>query len=146
MPATRRKKRGVRRKPRLTRAAQKKRETAIIRDLRAGKLSYRMIAEKHSVSLPTVNAKARKAGITRPRGRRPSAVTAVAATKRRTRTRRAAKTAARPVARRRTTTRPRTAAGLQFNDAFRALVLHYYPRMPLGKFDRLAKMIASEVR
>ena len=37
------------------------REKAIIRDLHTGTMSYRVIAAKHHVSLPTVNAKARKA-------------------------------------------------------------------------------------
>lgn len=48
-----------------------KREAAIIADIKAGELSYRQIAQKHEVSLPTVNNKARKAGISR--GRRKGA-------------------------------------------------------------------------
>ncbi len=48
-----------------------KREAAIIADIKAGELSYRQIASKHEVSLPTVNNKARKAGISR--GRREGA-------------------------------------------------------------------------
>jgi hypothetical protein len=55
------------RKKILTKAQRLTRERAIIKDLRAGKLSYRKIAAKHKVSLPTVNAKARKAGIRRSR-------------------------------------------------------------------------------
>ncbi len=59
----------------LTRAERLARERAIIQDLRAGLLSYRKIAAKHKVSLPTVNAKARKAGIRRSR-RGPAALMA----------------------------------------------------------------------
>lgn len=55
---------------------QLKREAAIISDIKAGELSYRQIADKHSVSLPTVNNKARKAGISR--GRRKGARIVVA--------------------------------------------------------------------
>jgi hypothetical protein len=62
----------------LTRTERLARERAIIQDLRAGLLSYRKIAAKHRVSLPTVNAKARKAGIRRSR-RGPAAL--MAATK-----------------------------------------------------------------
>jgi hypothetical protein len=58
-------------KKKFTRAELLKREKAIIADIKAGLLSYRQIAAKHSVSLPTVNNKARKAGISR--GRRKGA-------------------------------------------------------------------------
>jgi len=140
----------VRRVKRLDRAAMKRRETAIIHDLKAGQLSYRMIAQKHHVSLPTVNAKARKANIRRPRGRRPAAavVTMMATTGRRPR-RRATVRAKRIVARR---VRPRTRARrvsttvAPFHDAFRQMVLHYYPRITLRQFDRLAKMVAHAVQ
>jgi hypothetical protein len=149
MPIAKRK--TVRRRKRLDRAAMKKRETAIISDLKAGRLSYRMIAEKHKVSLPTVNAKARKAGITRPRGRRPAGVRVVGvAPKRRGRPRkkvtmRAKKAAARRV---RPAGRPSktTRSGSQFETAFRAMVLRYYPGITLKKFDRLAKLVATTVR
>jgi DNA-binding CsgD family transcriptional regulator len=64
------------RKPRLTPAEMAKREKAIIDDIKAGVLSYREIALKQGVSLPTVNNKARKAGISR--GRRKGAKIIVA--------------------------------------------------------------------
>lgn len=59
------------RKPRLSAEQMAKREKAIIEDIKAGVLSYREIALKQGVSLPTVNNKARKAGISR--GRRKGA-------------------------------------------------------------------------
>lgn len=64
----------------LTKAQLLKREKAIIADIRGSVLSYRQIAKKHKVSLPTVNNKARKAGISR--GRRKGAKILVAAPKR----------------------------------------------------------------
>lgn len=147
-----RKKKTVRRVKRLDRAAMKKREVAIIRDLKAGRLSYRMIAEKHGVSLPTVNAKARKANIRRPRGRRPAGTTVVTmkARVRRARPRRktalrAKKTAARRV-RPRTRTRRVATAAAPFHDAFRRVVLHYYPGITLKKFDKLAKLVTQAVK
>lgn len=113
----------ARRRARLDRPAQQQREAAIIADLKAGALSYRKIAQKHAVSLPTVNAKARKAGITRPRGRRPGAASRPA-----------------PV---RLASAP---APSQFQEAFRAVVLHYYPTITLAKFDRLAKLVDQAIR
>jgi hypothetical protein len=74
------KKAGGKKRPRLTKAQLLKREKAIIADIKAGALSYRQIAAKHKVSLPTVNNKARKAGISR--GRRKGAKLFVAAPKR----------------------------------------------------------------
>jgi DNA-binding CsgD family transcriptional regulator len=59
------------RKPRLSAEQMISREKAIIEDIKAGILSYREIALKQGVSLPTVNNKARKAGISR--GRRKGA-------------------------------------------------------------------------
>ena len=59
------------RKPRLSAEEMVSREKAIIEDIKAGVLSYREIALKQGVSLPTVNNKARKAGISR--GRRKGA-------------------------------------------------------------------------
>ncbi|MBU1699803.1 MAG: hypothetical protein KJ970_15785 [Candidatus Eisenbacteria bacterium] len=53
--------------------ARLERERGIIEDLKKGDLTYREIAKKYNVSLPTVNTKARKAGIVRPRGRRSGA-------------------------------------------------------------------------
>jgi DNA-binding CsgD family transcriptional regulator len=63
------------------------RERAIIEDIKGGVLSYREIAQKHGVSLPTVNNKARKAGISR--GRRKGARIVVARARRRAGVRRA---------------------------------------------------------
>ena len=150
MPA--RKKKTVRRVKRLDRTAMKAREARIIRDLKAGRLSYRMIAEKHSVSLPTVNAKARKANIRRPRGRRPAGVTVVTmkAAARRPRLRRkttlrAKKAVARRV-RPRTRTRRVVTRTAPFQDAFRQVVLHYYPTITLKKFDKLAKLVGQAVK
>jgi len=75
-----RKKRG-RRVAILSKAQMLARVKAIIADIRAGVLSYRDIAAKHGVSLPTVNNKARKAGISR--GRRKGAKILVPAPRRR---------------------------------------------------------------
>ncbi|MBM3318640.1 MAG: hypothetical protein FJY75_12385 [Candidatus Eisenbacteria bacterium] len=57
----------------LTKVQRLARERAIIKELRGGELSYRKIAAKFGVSLPTVTAKARKAGIRRRPGARPAA-------------------------------------------------------------------------
>jgi DNA-binding CsgD family transcriptional regulator len=127
----------------LSQAQRITREKAIIHDLRAGSLSYRKIAAKHHVSLPTVNAKARKAGIRRrPTGRRAIAAQAPA----RLVARRAVRTATRK-ARTRTTRRayPGSGAATRFNENFRKLVMSYYPSMPLAKFERLTRMIRQAV-
>ena len=157
MPAKKRT-RAPRRK-RLDKTAQKAREAAIIADLKAGVLSYRLIAQKHKVSLPTVNAKARKAGITRPRGRRPASAMPMVAMMARSAKSQAARKGA-PVtmkvrrrARRRGRPRGRMAARVvrstttkgNFQDAFRAMVLQYYPRLTLAQFDKLSKMIAKAI-
>ena len=155
----------------LTKAQRLVREKAIIRDLRGAKLSYRKIAEKHKVSLPTVNAKARKAGITRSR-RGPAALVRATRTRARTttptratttrtrakaRTRTVARakrkvwkkkttrrtTAARTVARR--TVRPTTRSVEKFNEQLRWLVLNYYPNMPLKKFEHLTKIVGKAI-
>ena len=101
----------------LSKVQRTAREKAIIQDLNGGAMSYRQIAAKHHVSLPTVNAKARKAGITR-RGVRRTYVTraraaAVRATVRKTRTQ----------ATHRTWTR--TTGSTRFNENFRKLVMTY---------------------
>ena len=125
----------------LTKNQRLKREERIIRDIKAGKLSYRLIADKHSVSLPTVNNKARKAGISR--GRRKGAKIVVAGP------RRAAKKATKrtaPATRRTKTAQPvRRSARPEFGEAFRELVLQHHPDMSLRKFDRLSQMIAKEI-
>ena len=159
MPAA---KKVVRRKPaRLDRAAQKKREQLIIADLKAGEMSYREIAHKHGVSLPTVNAKARKAGIRRPRGRRRAAVVAAAKAPRRRGRPAAAPAVAKAAPRKRRRGRPRRvgrpgrpaarrpgrppkAAG--FMDAFRKMVLGYFPNLTLQRYDRLVRIIETETR
>ena len=160
-------KRGRRR--RISKEEMAVREKAIINDIKAGILSYREIAAKHKVSLPTVNNKARKAGISR--GRRKGAKIFVARPPRRkAATRKAARrparrgrvaakpSAAAPVVRRRRAgrratrraprqARPRaTASSRGFSEALRQLVLHHYPKISLLKFDRLSKVIASEIR
>jgi transposase len=124
------------------------REKAIIRDLHAGGMSYRQIAAKHHVSLPTVNAKARKAGITRRRGRISRAIVGKATPRitAKARLRTAKRTIARRVKARtihRTWTGGRGAA--RFNENFRKLVMSYYPSMPLAKFERLTRMIRQAV-
>lgn len=155
----------------LTRTERLAREKAIIQDLRAGLLSYRKIAAKHKVSLPTVNAKARKAGIRRSR-RGPAALMATAKV-RATRPVRRRKVARRKVARkatlrakarvtarrkvrkvRRTTARAavlrRMARGpvargprgaRAFRDQFRELVMHHFPNISLKAFARLTNVV-----
>lgn len=128
------------------------RERAIIRDLRAGKMSYRKIAERHHVSLPTVNAKARKAGITRSRRGPAAFVTTKAIRRTRTTRKTTTPTFARTTRRytRRTVAKPTffgrgTRSPEKFNESFRWLVMNYYPNMPLKKFERLTKMISKVI-
>jgi len=132
----------------LTKMQRVTREKAIIKDLHAGSLSYRQIARKHHVSLPTVNAKARKAGITRRRGRISRAIVGKATTRATAKAR--VHTAKRTYRRRvKTRTIQRAWAGgrsaARFNENFRKLVMSYYPTMPLAKFERLTKMIRQVV-
>jgi DNA-binding CsgD family transcriptional regulator len=70
------------RRRRISKEDMAARESAIIEDIKAGVLSYRQIAAKHGVSLPTVNNKARKAGISR--GRRKGVRTVVRVVRRKT--------------------------------------------------------------
>lgn len=149
----------------LTPARRLAREKAIIKDLKAGKMSYRQIAAKHKVSLPTVNAKARKAGITRSRVKKTTTVTRkpktaarktrMTARKTRTTTRRTTSATRRPTARKkvtRKTTRTRTAMprtqarAKQFTNQFRELVMSYYPNMPLRTYERLHRTIAKALQ
>ena len=138
----------------LTKAQMLRREERIIKDIKAGKLSYREIAAKHSVSLPTVNNKARKAGISR--GRRKGARILVSGPRRKaTTTRKSAvskvrrKAATRPT--RKATRKPmtrsvraaRSSGG--FAESFRELVLKHYPNISLKQFDRLNRMIEKEI-
>jgi hypothetical protein len=81
---------------RISKEEMASRETAIIADIKAGDLSYREIAHKHGVSLPTVNNKARKAGISR--GRRKGARIFVRRAPRKSATRKVARRAVAPVA------------------------------------------------
>ncbi|MFH1142960.1 MAG: hypothetical protein V1774_00270 [Candidatus Eisenbacteria bacterium] len=117
------------------------RERAIIHDLKGGDLSYRQIAAKHKVSLPTVNAKARKAGIRR-RGVALSktriARTTMTAPQRR-RTIHKGRRLMQPRQAQRTTVGVGRTAG--FNEQFRSLVMQYYPSMPLARFERLRMMV-----
>jgi DNA-binding CsgD family transcriptional regulator len=150
---------------RLSKDALLKREKAIIADIKGGVLSYRQIAEKHRVSLPTVNNKARKAGISR--GRRKGAKILVMGPRRRATSakkvvrrgrRKVARKKAvgrRPAARRKTTRRARkigtrrvrttSRRGGNFSDAFRELVLQHFPDLSLRKFDRLSRLVGKAV-
>jgi DNA-binding CsgD family transcriptional regulator len=151
-----------RRRAVLDRAQLKQREIGIIADLKAGALSYRKIADKWKVSLPTVNAKARKANIHRPRGRRPMGVTVVpvkigrpaATPKRRGRPPKKAPATLAPVAkaakvRRRGRKVARRRAAVvsrpKFMDAFRELLLHHYPAIAYVKVHRLEKVLDKEL-
>ncbi len=137
----------------LTKAQRVVREKKIIRDLHGGKLSYRQIAMKHRVSLPTVNAKARKAGIRR-RGR---GVTMVAGTRIAAKATKQARVSTRRYTRRTGATRRvhmRTGRRVvmgggrsmdRFNEHFRRLVMNYYPSMPLVRFERLTRMVRQAV-
>jgi transposase len=131
----------------MTKAQRLVREKAIIRDLRGGDLSYRQIAARHKVSLPTVNAKARKAGIRR-RGRptmkaRPKHVMATPTKRIQRRTRRVRRTMPARTMRRMAMAIGRPTAN--FNEQFRNLVMHYYPNMPLARFERLTSMIKRAI-
>lgn len=143
------------------------RDQAIFEDLKAGALSYRQIAKKYAVSLPTVNNKARKFGISR--GRRPGAKILVPAIRRTPGN--AAKNAAKLAAgakrlrtpaataapapdarpRRKPGRPPKVARVLSpaarggFADAFRELVLQYYPNISLKQFERLSETMAREL-
>lgn len=154
----------------LTPARRLAREKAIIKDLKTGKLSYRQIAAKHKVSLPTVNAKARKAGISRARVKKTSTVarkpktaarkTRMTTRKTRTTTRRTTSATRRPTARKkvahrkvtRKTTRTRTttartiARAEHFTNQFRELVMSYYPNMPLRTYERLHRTISKALQ
>ena len=149
------------RKRTLTPTQRLAREQRIIKDLKVGKLSYRKIAAKHKVSLPTVNAKARKAGISRSRRgpaaklktTRPVAKTTRARTSYAKRSTVKAKATRKTTARRKTSTRvvartavrrsaPKTA---KFNEQLRWLVMDYYPNMPLKKFEKLTKTISKAI-
>ncbi len=137
----------------LTKAQRLRREQAIIRDLKGGKLSYRQIAAKHGVSLPTVNSKARKAKIRRSRSGPGSTRTVARKTTRRPTTMRAK---SRPTARkkttRKTTRRPATTTWAsprsvsRFENAFRELVMSYYPNMPLKSFERLNRAVTKALK
>ncbi len=122
----------------LTKKQREAREKAIVADLKAGKLSYRRIAEKHSVSLPTVNNKAKKFGISR--GRRKNARIVVAAPRRQ-----ANRTAATRGTARTAAARHQPSANGGFGDALRSLVLEHYPNITLAQFDRLSQAVHNEL-
>jgi hypothetical protein len=145
----------VAKKP-ITKAQRVAREKAIIKDLRGGKMSYRQIALKHMVSLPTVNAKARKAGITRTRRgptAKPVARKKLGIAKTTMRTKKATarkkvvkKTVARKKVARKTTTRvvSRSARSAEkFQSQFKDLVLNYYPKMSLKAYEKLNKAVVK---
>lgn len=145
-----------------------KREKAIIADIKAGKLSYREIALKHGVSLPTVNNKARKAGISR--GRRKGARIVVAGPARKKAVRKVARKAVRKVARKAVrravpveapaarATRPRMAARARgrkiarqtshttFCADLRDLLLKYNPNISLRRYEKIARLLESAIR
>lgn len=125
-------------RPSLSKEARLNREKAIIRDLQGGQMTYRQIAQKHKVSLPTVNSKARKAGITRRgkgRTQAPPTMAKAGAVRGRRRGRRmAAQVRAIPHTR---------MDG--FNEQFRCLVMAYYPNMSLAKFEQLNSIIRKAV-
>ncbi len=144
----------------LTTTQRLAREKAIIKDLRAGKLSYRKIAVKHKVSLPTVNSKARKAGISRSRSG-PAGLRKAAARTSRTkmttsRTKMAVrrpttaarkKVASKPVARK--AARRPTISGARaekFQAQLQDLVLAHYPKISLKEFSRLSKRIVNTLK
>ncbi len=148
----------------LDRAQLKQREIGIIADLKAGALSYRKIADKWKVSLPTVNAKARKANIHRPRGRRPMGVKVVPV--RIGRPTPTAKKVGRPAKKIAATIAPIAKVKLarlrkrgrrvakarfaiakrpKFMDAFRELLLHHYPAIAYVKVHRLEKVLGKEL-
>lgn len=146
---------GARTAKKLTSVERLRREKAIIADIKAGVLSYRQIAAKHAVSLPTVNNKARKAGISRGRrkgakiivrGPRPGR-TAKKSTKKKTKTTRTAAAAPKKRVRRTrgTARRSTPARGGSFQAAFRALVLQHYPNISLRDFERLNDAVTREV-
>ncbi len=156
------------RRRRLSPDQRAEREAAIIEDIKGGVLSYREIALKHGVSLPTVNNKARKAGISR--GRRKGARIIVAAPPRKTarkagrkaarrgRPRRAAVVQLAPEAPmraarrgrpgRRPRGRPRGIARSQagFAEEFGALLLKHHPNILYSKYEQLMRMVKQEVR
>ncbi len=132
------------RKQRISRTEMAAKEGQIIADIRGGSLSYREIAQKHGVSLPTVNNKAKKAGISRGRrkgarivvpgprrgGRRPAAAAAAAVTSA------APKRRGRP---------PKARAGTGFVSAFRTLVIQHHPNMTVQNFERLMRLVEDAV-
>ncbi len=105
----------------LSPAERQAREQAIVSDIEAGKLTYREIAAKHSVSLPTVNTKARKFGLSRRPGRTPGRRDGGNRTQVARATRRV--TGAR--------------AGAGFSEELQALMLRYRPDISLAQFERL---------
>jgi hypothetical protein len=161
------------RKQRLSPEEMASREKAIIDDIKAGLLSYREIALKHGVSLPTVNNKARKAGISR--GRRKGAKIIVPALRsgpkpraktgrrpgrpagRKTGTKKAARRGrppklpvmsdqAAPVVRRRRRGGRRSAgASAGFLTALREVVLKYHPEVSLLRFEKMLKAVEAAV-
>lgn len=138
-------------------ADREAREKAIVAELKSGELSYRQIAAKYGVSLPTVNNKARKYGISR--GRRKGAKIFVKAIRRSKKAaalpRRATNLAAparKPGRPRKKAGRPRAAASSagpargSFTAALRELVLQHYPNITLRQFDRLSRAVEGELR
>jgi transposase len=129
----------------MTKAERLVRERAIIVDLRAGEMSYRSIAMKHGVSLPTVNAKARKAKIRRRPGARVMAKgkrTKLVAKPTRVvrKKKRQVKVRGKAVHARRATWAMKRSTE-RFHEQFMALIMNYYPNISLARFERLARQI-----
>ncbi len=127
----------------MSKTARMARERAIIHDLHNGGMTYRQIANKHKVSLPTVNAKARKAGISRrPRAGAKAKIAQAPVLAARMRGRkRGYRTATRG-------TIKTAAVGRQthnFSEQFRCLIMQYYPNMPLARFEQLSVMIRRAI-
>lgn len=129
------------RKQRISRTEMAAKEGQIIADIRGGSLSYREIAEKHGVSLPTVNNKAKKAGISR--GRRKGARIVVPGPRRGGRRPAAASTAS--AAPKRRGRPPKARAGTGFVSAFRSLVIQHHPNMTVQNFERLMRLVEDAV-
>lgn len=134
------------RKQRVSTADMASMEAKIVADIKGGDLSYRQIGEKYGVSLPTVNNKARKYGLSR--GRRKGAKLTVPGPRNRMAKRRGRKPKAvvsttgvrrgRP---------PKSASvGAGFSAAFRQLVLQHYPNITLAKFDSLMRQVEGSIR
>lgn len=131
------------RKQRISRTEMAAKEGQIIADIRGGSLSYREIAQKYGVSLPTVNNKAKKAGISR--GRRKGARIVVPGPRRGGRRPAAAAASTASAAPKRRGRPPKARAGTGFVSAFRTLVIQHHPNMTVQNFERLMRLVEDAV-